>query len=146
MQCSVLTVAFTEEKQKNERAQTEFRFINTITIIRGGNYPSATASVSALHCSKRRQTSRWPSPAAITSAVPNLKQKTEELTCCVKTMKINGGKRGAGGYYSSSRSLTASASAIRWQSTEAPSPISADIKMSLCPSATRAAAAACTQE
>jgi hypothetical protein len=30
--------ALPEEKQKNELAQTEFRFIKTITIIRGGNY------------------------------------------------------------------------------------------------------------
>ena len=44
-----------------------------------------------------------------------------------------------------SRSLTPSASAIRWQSTETPSPFSADSKMSR-PPATRAAAAACTQE
>jgi hypothetical protein len=35
MQWSVLT----EEKQKNELAQKEFRFIKTITIIRGGSYP-----------------------------------------------------------------------------------------------------------
>ena len=53
----------TEGKQKNELAQKEFRFINTIIIIiiiRGGNYFQSFASVSALHCSKRRQTSRWP--------------------------------------------------------------------------------------
>ena len=50
----------TEEKQKNELAQTEFHFIKTITIIRGGNYQLSFASISALHCSKRRQTSRWP--------------------------------------------------------------------------------------
>jgi hypothetical protein len=57
MQWSVLT----EGKQKNELAQKEFRFIKTtITIIRGGNYPVVFASISALHCSKRRQTSRWP--------------------------------------------------------------------------------------
>jgi hypothetical protein len=28
----------TEEKQKNQLAQTEFRFIKTIIIIKGGNY------------------------------------------------------------------------------------------------------------
>ena len=49
----------TEGKQKNELAQKEFRFIKTIiTTKRGGNYPMAFASISALHCSKRRQTSR----------------------------------------------------------------------------------------
>ena len=53
----------TEEKQKNELAQTEFRFIKTITIIKGGNYSLSFASVSALHCSKRRQISRRPSIA-----------------------------------------------------------------------------------
>jgi hypothetical protein len=56
MQWSVLT----EGKQKNELAQTQFRFIKTITIIRGGNYVQSFASISALHCSKRRQTSRQP--------------------------------------------------------------------------------------
>ncbi len=51
----------TEGKQKNELAQKEFRFIKTmIIIIRGGNYLPSFASISALHCSKRRQTSRWP--------------------------------------------------------------------------------------
>jgi hypothetical protein len=82
MQCSPLT----EEKQKNELAQKEFRFIKTIIIIiiitiiiiikttiiitiiiiitRGGNYSLFFASISALHCSKRRQTSRWPWLAA----------------------------------------------------------------------------------
>jgi len=30
---------FTEGKQKNELAQKEFRFIKTIIIPRGGNYP-----------------------------------------------------------------------------------------------------------
>jgi hypothetical protein len=53
--------ALPEGKQTNELAQKEFRFIKTITIIiRGGNYPMAFASTSALHCSKRRATSRWP--------------------------------------------------------------------------------------
>ena len=52
--------ALTEEKQKNQLAQTEFRFIKTIIKIRGGNYKMFFASISALHCSKRRQTSRWP--------------------------------------------------------------------------------------
>ena len=50
--------ALTEGKQKNELAQKEFRFIKTIFIIRGGNYVQSFASTSALHCSKRRQTSR----------------------------------------------------------------------------------------
>ncbi len=51
----------TEGKKKNELAQTEFRFIKTIiVVIRGGNYLSVFASISALHCSKRRVTSRWP--------------------------------------------------------------------------------------
>ena len=50
----------TEQKQKNELAQKEFRFIKTMIIIRGGNYLLLFASISALHCSKRRQTSRWP--------------------------------------------------------------------------------------
>ena len=51
----------TEEKQKNQLAQTEFRFIKTtiVIIIRGGgNYSQSFAFTSALHCSKRRQTSR----------------------------------------------------------------------------------------
>ena len=53
--------ALTEGKQKNELAQTEFRFIKTIiVIIKGGNYVLVFAPISALHCSKRRQTSRWP--------------------------------------------------------------------------------------
>ncbi len=57
MQWSLLT----EGKQKNQLAHTEFRFIKTITIIiRGGNYVSSFASISALYCSKRRQTSSWP--------------------------------------------------------------------------------------
>jgi hypothetical protein len=48
MQWSVLT----EEKQKNELAQKEFRFIKTIIITRGGNYPQQSfASISALQCS-----------------------------------------------------------------------------------------------
>ncbi len=51
--------ALTEEKQANELSQTEFRFI-TITIMWGGNYSPSFASTSALHCSKRRATSRWP--------------------------------------------------------------------------------------
>ncbi len=45
-------------KQKNELAQKEFRFIKTIIIIKGGNYYWSFASISALHCSKRRVTSR----------------------------------------------------------------------------------------
>ncbi len=55
--------ALTEEKKKNQLAQTEFRFIKTITIIRSGNYVSSFASISALHSSKRRATSRWSWPA-----------------------------------------------------------------------------------
>ena len=35
--------AVTEEKEKNELAQTEFRFIKTTIIIRGGNYPLSFA-------------------------------------------------------------------------------------------------------
>jgi hypothetical protein len=54
----------TEEKQKNQLAQTEFRFIKTTIVIiiwGGGNYSQSFASTSALHSSKRRQISRWPS-------------------------------------------------------------------------------------
>jgi dipeptide/tripeptide permease len=63
--------AMTEEKQKDELAQKEFRFIKTITIIiiSGGYYLSSFASTSALHCSKRRQTSRWPKRADQCSGV-----------------------------------------------------------------------------
>ncbi len=50
--------ALTEEKQNNELAQKEFRFIKIMIIIRGGNYYSSFAFISALHCSKRRLTSR----------------------------------------------------------------------------------------
>ena len=50
---------FTEGNQNNKLTETEFRFIKTIIIIRGGNYTTFSASVSALHCSKRRQISRW---------------------------------------------------------------------------------------
>jgi hypothetical protein len=50
----------TEGKQKNELAQTQFRFIKTMIIIRGGNYMLFFASISALHCSKRRVISSWP--------------------------------------------------------------------------------------
>jgi hypothetical protein len=59
----------TEGKQTNELAQKEFRFIKTIMIIRGGNYPVSFASISALHCSKRRATSRWPYKADSCSGV-----------------------------------------------------------------------------
>ena len=59
----------TEQKQKNELAQKEFRFIKIMMIIRGGNYPQAFASISALHCSKRRVTSRWPQLADRCSGV-----------------------------------------------------------------------------
>ena len=70
IQWSVLT----EEKQTNQLAQKEFRFIKTIKtiiiiIIRGGNYLLLFASISALHCSKRRVTSRWPSKADQCSGV-----------------------------------------------------------------------------
>jgi hypothetical protein len=51
--------ALTEEKQKNQLVQTEFRFTKTI-IIREGNYSLSFASKSAWHCSKKRQISRWP--------------------------------------------------------------------------------------
>ena len=47
-----------EEKQKNELAQKEFRFIKTIIIIRAGNYLSSFASISAFDSTKRRVTSR----------------------------------------------------------------------------------------
>ena len=60
---------FTEGKQKNELAQKEVRFIKTIIKIRGGNYMLFFASISALHCSKRRQTSRWPFSADVCSGV-----------------------------------------------------------------------------
>jgi hypothetical protein len=70
MQWSLLT----EEKQKNQLALTEVRFIKTITITRGGNYPLSFASTSALHCSKRRQTSRWPFMADKCSGVHRLKK------------------------------------------------------------------------
>ena len=62
----------------------------------------------------------------------------------MKMIKINEGQRGAAGNYLQSRLLTASASAITWQSTETPSPFIAESNMSR-PPATRAAAAACTQ-
>ncbi len=66
-------------------------------------------------------------------------------------MKIHEGLKGAGGNYEEdvlSRLLTLRASAIKWQSTETPSPLYSDSKMSheYRPPATRAAAAACTQE
>jgi hypothetical protein len=61
--------ALTEGKQKNELAQTEFHFIKTITTIRAGNYLPFFASTSALHCSKRRHTSTWPSQADSCSGV-----------------------------------------------------------------------------
>ena len=69
----------TEGKQKNELAQTEFCFIKTIiVVIRGGNYMLSFAFTSALHCSKRRVTSRWPHRADSCSAVlcglPKLKK------------------------------------------------------------------------
>ncbi len=67
--------ALPEEKQKNELAQTEFRFIKTIIRIRrGGNYILSFASISALHCSKRRQISSWPLRAEQCSGVISLKE------------------------------------------------------------------------
>ena len=48
----------TEEKQKNQLAQTEFQFTKTTIIIRGGNYSLVFAFTSALHSTKRRQISR----------------------------------------------------------------------------------------
>ena len=77
MQWSFLT----EGKQKNELAQTVLRFIKTIIIIRGGNYLLwLFASISALHCSNRRQTSRWPPIADQSSGVHVLKEtKHNEL-------------------------------------------------------------------
>ena len=60
----------TEGKKRNQLAQTEFRFIKTIiVIIRGGNYLLLFASISALHCSKRRVTSRLPLAAEQCSGV-----------------------------------------------------------------------------
>jgi hypothetical protein len=66
---------FTEEKGKNQLAQTEFRFIKTTIIIRGGNYNLSFAFTSALHCSKRRETSRWPCSAEECSGVSSLKKR-----------------------------------------------------------------------
>jgi hypothetical protein len=70
MQRSVLP----EEKHKNSVAQTEARFIKTIMIRGGCNYLQSFASTSALHCSKRRQISRWPLKAQLCSAVHPLKK------------------------------------------------------------------------
>jgi hypothetical protein len=110
---SLMQWSLTEGKQKNELAQTEYRFIKTIIIIRDGNYPIVFACISALHCSKRRVTSRWPWIAEQCSGVQSLKE-TKESTCSMKMMKINEGQRGAGGNYNASRLLTATASAITW--------------------------------
>ena len=44
MQWSVMA----EGKQKNQLAQKEFRFVKTITIIRGGNYKSSRFATSRL--------------------------------------------------------------------------------------------------
>ena len=68
-------IVLTEEKQKNELAQTEVRFIKAIIIIRGGKYSLPFASISALHCSKRRVLSRWPYSADKSSGVHRLKEK-----------------------------------------------------------------------
>ncbi len=62
--------ALTEEKQKNQLAQTEFRFIKTIIIIKGGNYLMVLAATSAFDSTKRREISRWPSIAEMCSGVP----------------------------------------------------------------------------
>ena len=87
--------ALTEEKQKIQLAQKEFRFIKTIIIIRGGNYKLVFASISALHCSKRRVISRWPSAADRCSGVFRLKEsKRMNLPCRMEIMKINEGRRG----------------------------------------------------
>ena len=60
----------TEVKQKNQLAQTEFRFKKTTIIItRAGNYSLSFASISELHCSKKRATSRWPLAAETCSGV-----------------------------------------------------------------------------
>ena len=61
----------TEEKKKNQLAQTEVRFINTIIIIiiRGGNYLRSLAFTSACDSTKRRQISRWPWQAELCSGV-----------------------------------------------------------------------------
>ena len=63
-----------EGNQKNELAQKEFRFIKTMIITRAGNYELFFASISALHSSKRRQTSRRPFQAALCSGVSRLKE------------------------------------------------------------------------
>jgi hypothetical protein len=75
-------------------------------------------------------------------------EKQKNQLASTKMMKINEGQRRVakvGGNYIPLRLLTASASAITWQSTAAPSPFLAESEMS-GPPATRAAAAACTQE
>jgi hypothetical protein len=71
-------------------------------------------------------------------------RKAKESTRSMKMLKINEGQLGGGGNYNAPRLLTASASAITWQSTETLSSICADFKMSRL-RATRAAAAAYTQ-
>ncbi len=102
----------TEGNQKYQLAQKEFRLIKTIIIlIRGGHYRRAFASISALHCSKRRVTSRWPLIAERCSGVHSLKE-TKESTCHMKMMNINEGQTGAGGNHKKSCAFTASASAI----------------------------------
>ena len=71
--------ALTEGKQKNEHAQIEFCFIKTIVILRGGNYMKSFASISALHCSKRRVISRWPPKIERCSGVPCLKKAKNQF-------------------------------------------------------------------
>ena len=63
--------------------------------VRGGNYVLVFASTSALHCSKRRATSRRPSAADRCSGVFRLKEsKRMNLPCRMEIMKINEGRRG----------------------------------------------------
>jgi hypothetical protein len=202
----------TERKQKNQLAQTSFRFIQTATIragaitcgsspahqrcpaatdgtLQGGLYQQTNA-VEFLDWRKAKESTcaeyRFIKTAiiiiikkiiiraaAITRRSSPLYQRctaakdgklqgglreqnnavecvdwseAKESTCRMKMTKIHEGQRGAGGNYAQwSRLLTASASAITWQSTETLSPILADSKMP-SPPATRAAAAAYTRE
>ena len=100
MQWSVLT----EGKQKNQLA----RFIKTIIIIRGGNYPTFFALTSALRCSKRRQISRWPRRADRCSGVCCLKE-SKESTCAnrVSLHKNYNKNEGGSNYVSSFASISA---------------------------------------
>jgi hypothetical protein len=69
MQRRVSTEQKKQKKKKKKQLSCANRVIKTIIITThksnnkdkgGGSYPSFFASTSALHCSKRRQTSRWP--------------------------------------------------------------------------------------